>query len=176
MDRKWQKERNVPRLNTSEMLPSFLEVITDPIGSVRLIRRSTLLSPVQSPMDLWLPEGNKEGRLHLFSMQTEPDKLDVGEWSVSIGERASVHSKVAGGLDVGFRTPWLRPPLPLPWPPIPDLWPPYGGHFQSWLLRVWPEGAAAQPPMLEAGWPKAMAPPAPFRLIPDICWFIWGRQ
>lgn len=39
-------------------------------------------------------------------MQTEPDKLDVGEWSVTIGERASVHSKVAGRVGC-----WISDPL-----------------------------------------------------------------
>ena len=40
---------------------------------------------------------------------------------------------------------------------------------------VWPD--AAQPPIPEAGCPKAMAPPGPFSAIPDICWFIWsGRE
>lgn len=170
MNRKWQKERDVPRLNTCRNA-SFLPWSNHWSDWVSQTNKTvTLLLPVQSPMDLWLPERNKEGRLHLFSMRTEPDKLDVREWSVSIGERASVHSEVSGGgwmLDFG-------PPGCDPICRCPD--PQGGGHFQSWLLRVCPEGAAAQPPMVEAGWPKAMAPPALFRLIPDICWFIWGRQ
>ncbi len=47
-------------------------------------------------------------------------------------------------------------------------------HFHSCVLRVWPDPGAAHPPIADGGWPKAIWPPAPFRVIPDICWFTWG--
>lgn len=47
-------------------------------------------------------------------------------------------------------------------------------HFHSCVLRVWPEPAAAHPPMAEGGWLKAICPP--FRVSPDICWLTWGCQ
>lgn len=49
-------------------------------------------------------------------------------------------------------------------------------HFHSCVLRVWPEPVAAHPPIADGGWPKAIWPPAPFRVNPDICWFTWGHQ
>lgn len=47
-------------------------------------------------------------------------------------------------------------------------------HFHSCVLRVWPDPAAAHPPIADGGWAKAIWPPAPFRVNPDICWFTWG--
>lgn len=49
-------------------------------------------------------------------------------------------------------------------------------YFQSWVLRVWPEGGATQPPIGAPGCPNAIGAPEPFRFIPDICWLIWNRQ
>lgn len=46
-------------------------------------------------------------------------------------------------------------------------------YFHSCVLRVWPDPAAAHPPMAE-GWLKAICPP--FRANPDICWLTWRCQ
>lgn len=84
--------------------------------------------------------------------------LKAGPW----WKWASVHSEVQRSTFCNLDSYSARPSTHLK------------AHFHNCVLRVWPDPAAAHPPIAVGGWPKAIWPPAPFRVIPDICWFTWG--
>lgn len=84
--------------------------------------------------------------------------LKAGPWL----KWASVHSEVRRSTSCNLDFYSAQPPTRMK------------AHFHSCVLRVWPEPVGAHPPIADGGWPKAIWPPAPFRVSPDICWFTWG--
>lgn len=116
---------------------------------------------------VWLPihSHNREKERQKREKEREKKKkrynfhvLKAGPWL----KWASVHSEVRRSTSCNLDFYSAQPPTCMK------------AHFHSCVLRVWPEPVGAHPPIADGGWPKAIWPPAPFRVSPDICWFTWG--